>query len=416
MIIPSIDLMGGQAVQLVGGERLALEAGDPLVIAESFSLVGEIAVIDLDAALGQGSNQAVIQSLVERFACRVGGGIRDEATALKWIDMGAAKVILGTAATPDLLVKLPRERVMAAVDCQNGMVVDHGWRSETGVPGRDKISELRPLVSGFLVTFVEREGGLGGMDLDQIREVIDAAGDIPVTVAGGVARAEEIGQIHALGADVQVGMALYTKRFSLGEALWSILKSDRSDGLVPTVVCDERGIALGLAYSSAESLESAIESRSGVYLSRKQGLWKKGETSGSTQQLLRVDVDCDNDALRFTVRQENGFCHLGTRTCWGQARGLDQLERTIRERMASSPEGSYTHRLLNEDDLLNSKLLEEAAELVDADSPDHSIQELADLMYFATVKLVASGGSWSDVDQVLDRRALKVFRRPGDRK
>lgn len=416
MIIPSIDLMGGQAVQLVGGERLALEAGDPLVIAESFSLVGEIAVIDLDAALGQGSNQAVIQSLVERFACRVGGGIRDEATALKWIDMGAAKVILGTAATPDLLVKLPRERVMAAVDCQNGMVVDHGWRSETGVPGRDKISELRPLVSGFLVTFVEREGGLGGMDLDQIREVIDAAGDIPVTVAGGVARAEEIGQIHALGADVQVGMALYTKRFSLGEALWSILKSDRSDGLVPTVVCDERGIALGLAYSSAESLESAIESRSGVYLSRKRGLWKKGETSGSTQQLLRVDVDCDNDALRFTVRQENGFCHLGTRTCWGQARGLDQLERTIRERMASSPEGSYTHRLLNEDDLLNSKLLEEAAELVDADSPDHSIQELADLMYFATVKLVASGGSWSDVDQVLDRRALKVFRRPGDRK
>lgn len=416
MIIPSIDLMGGQAVQLVGGERLALEAGDPLVIAESFSLVGEIAVIDLDAALGQGSNQAVIQSLVERFACRVGGGIRDEATALKWIDMGAAKVILGTAATPDLFVKLPRERVMAAVDCQNGMVVDHGWRSETGVPGRDKISELRPLVSGFLVTFVEREGGLGGMDLDQIREVIDAAGDIPVTVAGGVARAEEIGQIHALGADVQVGMALYTKRFSLGEALWSILKSDRSDGLVPTVVCDERGIALGLAYSSAESLESAIESRSGVYLSRKQGLWKKGETSGSTQQLLRVDVDCDNDALRFTVRQENGFCHLGTRTCWGQARGLDQLERTIRERMASSPEGSYTHRLLNEDDLLNSKLLEEAAELVDADSPDHSIQELADLMYFATVKLVASGGSWSDVDQVLDRRALKVFRRPGDRK
>lgn len=416
MIIPSIDLMGGQAVQLVGGERLALEAGDPLVIAESFSLVGEIAVIDLDAALGQGSNQAVIQSLVERFACRVGGGIRDEATALKWIDMGAAKVILGTAATPDLLVKLPRERVMAAVDCQNGMVVDHGWRSETGVPGRDKISELRPLVSGFLVTFVEREGGLGGMDLDQIREVIDAAGDIPVTVAGGVARAEEIGQIHALGADVQVGMALYTKRFSLGEALWSILKSDRSDGLVPTVVCDERGIALGLAYSSAESLESAIESRSGVYLSRKRGLWKKGETSGSTQQLLRVDVDCDNDALRFTVRQEDGFCHLGTRTCWGQARGLDQLERTIRERMASSPEGSYTHRLLNEDDLLNSKLLEEAAELVDADSPDHSIQELADLMYFATVKLVASGGSWSDVDQVLDRRALKVFRRPGDRK
>ena len=416
MIIPSIDIMGGQAVQLVGGERLALEAGDPFAIAEKFSLVGEIAVIDLDAARGQGSNREIIESLVARFDCRVGGGIRDEEAALRWLDAGAAKIILGTAATSDLLVKLPRERVMAAVDCRNGVVVDHGWQSDTGILGHQRITELRPYVSGFLVTFVEREGGLGGMDLDQVRDTINAAGEVPVTVAGGVAQAEEIGQIHALGADVQVGMALYTKRFTLGEALWSVLHSDRPDGLVPTVVCDERGVALGLAYSSATSLDAAIESRSGVYQSRKRGLWRKGETSGLTQKLLRIDVDCDSDALRFTVRQVGEFCHLGTRSCWGEARGLDQLERTIRSRMESSPAGSYTHRLLTEDGLLKSKLLEEAAELVDADSTEEVIQEMADLIYFATVKLYESGGSWSDAERVLDRRALKVFRRPGDRK
>ena len=70
MIIPSIDIMGGQAVQLVGGERLALEAGDPLAIAEAFSVVGEIAVIDLDAALGQGSNREIIEQIVARYPCR----------------------------------------------------------------------------------------------------------------------------------------------------------------------------------------------------------------------------------------------------------------------------------------------------------------------------------------------------------
>lgn len=416
MIIPSIDIMGGQAVQLVGGERLALEAGDPLAIAEAFSLVGEIAVIDLDAALGQGSNREIIEQIVARYPCRVGGGIRDEATAIRWLDAGASKIILGTAAHPDLLVNLPRERVMAAVDCRNGQVVDQGWRHDAGESGLDRIRRLRDFVSGFLVTFVEREGRLGGMDLDHVRLVIEAAGGVPVTVAGGVARAEEVGQIHALGADVQVGMALYTKRFSLAEAVWSTLKTDRADGLVPTVVCDERGIALGLAYSSQESLERAVESRTGVYFSRKRGLWRKGETSGATQELLQVDVDCDGDTLRFRVRQEGAFCHKGTRTCWGSSRGLDQLEKTVHARLFEAESRSYTNRLVTESGLLESKLIEEANELLAATSPNHANQEMADLLYFALVALLGRGGSIEEVERILEQRSLKVTRRPGDRK
>ena len=77
MIVPSIDLMNGNAVQLIGGEKKEIDAGDPLPIAERFAVVGEIAVIDLDAALDQGSNAEVIRELCWRYPCRVGGGIRD---------------------------------------------------------------------------------------------------------------------------------------------------------------------------------------------------------------------------------------------------------------------------------------------------------------------------------------------------
>ena len=99
MIIPSIDIMGGQAVQLIGGETHALDAGDPFTIAERFGRVGPIAVIDLDAALGQGDNQERIRGLCARYRCRVGGGIRQVETARMWLDAGAEQVIIGTLAS-----------------------------------------------------------------------------------------------------------------------------------------------------------------------------------------------------------------------------------------------------------------------------------------------------------------------------
>ena len=107
MIIPSIDIMNGQAVQLIGGETHALDAGDPLAIGERFSRVGPIAVIDLDAALGQGDNTEIIEALCRRYRCRVGGGIRSIARAKAWLDAGAEQIIIGTRATPEFLAELP---------------------------------------------------------------------------------------------------------------------------------------------------------------------------------------------------------------------------------------------------------------------------------------------------------------------
>ncbi len=417
MIVPSIDLANGKTVQLVGGREQALDAGDPFPIAERFATVGPIAVVDLDAALGTGSNEGPIRDLCARFPCRVGGGIRDYDAARRWLDAGAERIVIGTAAEPALLSKLPRERVVVALDNEHGEVVVKGWREGTGRAPLERLRELRGLAGGFLVTFVEREGRLGGTALDRVEELVAAAGDARVTIAGGVTTAEEVAALDRLGADAQVGMALYTGRLGLAEAFAAPLRSDRADGLWPTVVTDERGVALGLAWSSLESLRAAIDERRGVYRSRRRGFWRKGESSGATQELLRLDVDCDRDVLRFTVRQAGaGFCHTGAASCWGERRGLDKLERTLAERVGSAEAGSYTRRLLEDAELLRAKLVEEAAELADAGKTSEVRHEAADLLYFALVAAARAGVSLAEIESELDARALRLTRRRGDAK
>ena len=305
---------------------------------------------------------------------------------------------------------------MAALDGVDGEVVVEGWRSRTGAKVLDRLAELRGLVGGFLVTFVEREGRLGGVDHEAVDRVLTAAGGSPVTVAGGITTAAEVAALDRRGADAQVGMALYTGRLRLADAVAAPLTSDRPDGLWPTVVADELGVALGLAWSSIDSLRRAVEERRGVYHSRSRGLWLKGESSGATQELLRVDLDCDRDALRFTVRQSGGgFCHRGTWTCWGPDRGLGALERRLRDRSTSSPAGSYTARLAAAPGLLAAKLAEEAGELAAARTPDDVAWEAADLLYFTLTALAARGVPLERALDELDRRALAVRRRDGSR-
>ncbi|KAI1816860.1 histidine biosynthesis trifunctional-protein [Poronia punctata] len=193
-------------------------------------------------------------------------------------------------------------------------------------------------------------------------------------------------------------------------------KTDRPDKLLPTVVCDERGIALGLVYSSEESVAESLRTQTGVYQSRKRGLWYKGASSGDTQELVRISMDCDNDALRFIVKQTGRFCHLEQFGCFGDLKGVGKLEQTLVSRKKSAPEGSYTKRLFSDEKLLRAKIMEEAEELCDAKTPDEIAFEAADLIYFALTKAVAAGVSFADIERNLDAKSLKVKRRPGNAK
>ncbi len=411
MILPSIDLQRGHAVQLRSGKELVLDAGDPWPWLERFARVGEVAVVDLDAALGTGEHRELIHSMCARAPCRVGGGIRSVEVALDYLDAGATKVVLGTMAQPAILRELPKDRVVAALDAEHGEVVVDGWRTRTGVSVHERIAELRPYVSGFLVTFVEREGRLLGLDLDAVAALREAAGDAELVIAGGVASPNDVAALDRLHCDAQVGMALYQGVFHEADALAALLPAGE---LWPTVVCDERGTALGLAWSDAESLRVALREGRGVYRSRRRGLWHKGNTSGAHQELLRVDLDCDRDALRFLVRQHGaGFCHQHTWTCWGEAQGLTALARRLAAAAAGDDVGSYTQKLLADPDWLAAKLREEAGELAAAAGREHVAAETADLLYFAAVALQRGGATLADVERQLDLRSRRVRRRPG---
>ena len=419
MLIPSIDIKGGRAVQLKQGRTMLLDGGDPLEVARRFAPLGEIAVIDLDAALGTGENREVIRSLLAVARCRVGGGIRDVETARNWLDAGATRVMIGTAAEPELLSQLPRDRVIAAVDAWDDEVVVEGWQTGTGERVVDRIERLRPFVGGFLATFVQDEGTGGGLDIERARAIRRSVGDADLVVAGGTRDAEEVAALDLLGIDVQVGRVLYDGSINPSEILAAMLTTDRSDGLWPTVVCDESGQALGLTYSSERSLERTLSTGRVFYESRRRGLWEKGATSGATQRLLKVDLDCDRDALRFTVAQScPGFCHEERWTCWDDGTGLEAMERRLSKLAESSSSNaessSYTRRLLDDPSLLRSKLEEEAVELGEPGSD--TVHEAADVVYFMMVTLVQRGVPWRDVVEELERRTLRIRRRGGDAK
>lgn len=163
-------------------------------------------------------------------------------------------------------------------------------------------------------------------------------------------------------------------------------------------------------------MNEALRTQTGVYQSRKRGLWYKGATSGDTQELVRISLDCDNDALKFVVKQKGRFCHLDQSGCFGQLKGLPKLEQTLISRKQSAPEGSYTARLFSDEKLVRAKIMEEAEELCTAQTPQEIAFEAADLFYFALTRAVAAGVTLADIERSLDAKSWKVKRRTGDAK
>jgi phosphoribosylformimino-5-aminoimidazole carboxamide ribotide isomerase len=224
VIIPCIDLMDGTVVQLVQGREKALEGGSPQEMLERFSAFPQIQVIDLDAALGRGSNDAVVEFLARRAVTRVGGGIRTVERARDLVGYGALKLIVGTAAfdangvnerfLESLGTAIGRERVLVALDSKEGRIVVKGWRESTALSAEEVLGRLEPYCSGFLCTYVDKEGMLEGTDLDWFR-CLRAATALELTAAGGITTLEEIRELARLGIHSALGMAIYTGRLNL---------------------------------------------------------------------------------------------------------------------------------------------------------------------------------------------------------
>jgi phosphoribosylformimino-5-aminoimidazole carboxamide ribotide isomerase len=226
MIVPCIDLMDGKVVQLVQGREKALEVESPDEMIAKFAAFPEIQVIDLDAALGRGSNLGLVRHIASRAATRVGGGVRGVERARALVEQGVRKVIVGTSAFTNTGINAPLlaaladavgpERLVIALDSKGGRIVIKGWQEATGFTAEEMLRSLEPYCSGFLCTYVDKEGMMQGTDLEWFRR-LRAATAHEITAAGGITTMEDVRALLAMNVRAALGMAIYTGRLSLAD-------------------------------------------------------------------------------------------------------------------------------------------------------------------------------------------------------
>lgn len=399
MIVPSIDLMDGKAVQLKQGKEKVLEREDVEALAKEFGKYGEIAVIDLDAAMGKGDNEELIQKICKIAKCRVGGGIRTREKAKKMLALGAKKIIIGTAASEEFLSKLPKDKVMLAIDAKNGKISQKGWTEEIDQTPADFVKRFDNLCSGYLYTIVENEGMMQGTKIDEIKEIRELTKH-ELVAAGGISTVEEIVALEKMNVSSQLGMSIYTGAVDLKEAFVANLDFEKQRGLIPTVVQDvDTKQVLMLAYSNKDSLYKTFESGLATYFSRSRNeLWTKGLTSGNTQEFITARYDCDMDSILFKVRQKGNACHLDRYSCFEDREFcINELYTLLLDRKEKLPENSFTTKLFKDEFYLKRKVMEEAFESVNFEKGDGLEWEASDLTYFMLTFMAMHGVTPQDI-------------------
>jgi phosphoribosylformimino-5-aminoimidazole carboxamide ribotide isomerase len=220
MLIPSIDLLGGRIVQLVQGEKLRLAFDDFEYWIERFARFPLVQLIDLDAAMRQGDNSALVAQIAKRLPCQVGGGIHSVERGRLVLDAGAKRVIFGsalfseggtvnTAFARELSATLGSELIVAGIDTKKGTIAVNGWKANIGLTPDEAVPLLEPYVFAFLYTHVDGEGLMRGFPIETAARLRNLTGK-QLIVAGGIRDQREVDTLDALGADAVVGMAVYT--------------------------------------------------------------------------------------------------------------------------------------------------------------------------------------------------------------
>jgi len=406
LIIPSIDIMDGKAVQLRQGKEVVLERDNVLELGEYFGRFGEISVIDIDAAMGKGSNTELVKQLCKIADCRVGGGIRTIEKAKEILSFGAKKIIIGTAASELFLSQLPRDKVLLAIDTNKGKIVTQGWQTVTSNTAEELVRRFNNLCSGYLYTIVEKEGMMEGTDIEAVKHIRSIT-DKELIAAGGISSIEEIIELDKIGASCQLGMSIYTGKIDLEEAFIALLDMEKGKGLIPTIVQDRLSKeVLMMAYSDNNSIKKSLKTGKATYYSRsRKSQWTKGETSGNTQKLKRVKYDCDKDALLYVVDQTGVACHEGSYSCFGE-RDFDfgALYEVIQSRLKELPDDSFTTKLFQDELFLKRKINEEAFEVIHTQNKEELIWEVSDLTYFIMTLMVKHGVTIEDIKDHLSSR------------
>lgn len=231
-LIPAIDIMGGGVVRLRRGDENAVTRydaeGTPLELARFWREQGAecLHLVDLDAALGRGSNGEIVKAIIEDVGVpvQVGGGIRSLESARGLLDLGAGRIVIGSMALEDpgsvavLLDEYSESRVVVALDHRRGVVLRRGWKEPTGWRLEAALGEFAARgVEWFLVTDVDRDGAMEGPDFETYSRI---QGEASIIASGGVRSLEDLLRLREIEVEATiVGRALYEGRFTLAEAI-----------------------------------------------------------------------------------------------------------------------------------------------------------------------------------------------------
>lgn len=347
IILPAIDIHEGKCVRLFRGDYATAQvvAGDPAQTARSFQDQGArwLHMVDLDGAkAGRPANQELILRTAKSvdMHVEVGGGIRDMETVEAYLQGGADRVILGSAAlsSPDFVkeaVKHFGRQIAVGIDALDGIAAADGWTRQSGMDYIEVARRMEDMgVEYIICTDIHKDGTQSGPNLEMLSK-LNGAVSCNIIASGGVSGLSDIAALYDLGLYGAIaGKAVYSGALDLTEAVGICRKIKgfktraamedeleryfAKSPLIPAIVQDDgTNEVLMLAYMNRESLEKTLETGYTWFYSRsRQALWNKGETSGNTQQVVSIAADCDDDTLLVRVRPNGPACHTGRRSCF----------------------------------------------------------------------------------------------------
>ena len=211
--------MGGRIVQLVQGEKLKLAFDDFDYWIERFSKYPLVQLIDLDAAMRQGSNAELVAMICKRLPCQVGGGLKTAEDGQRLLDAGARRVIYGSSLFGEdgvqkqfaagLKKSLGEDALCFSVDTKNGKVAVKGWKDSVDLTPEEAITWLEDYCAAFLYTHVDTEGTMQGFPM-HVAAVLRSTTARQLIVAGGIREQREVDELDAMGVDAVAGMAVYS--------------------------------------------------------------------------------------------------------------------------------------------------------------------------------------------------------------
>jgi phosphoribosylformimino-5-aminoimidazole carboxamide ribotide isomerase len=235
-IWPAIDLRGGKCVRLEQGdyERETVFGADPVAMAEHWVKRGarQLHLVDLDGARhGTGENRSAVAGIVAKAGvpCELGGGIRDESDVRFWLDLGLARLVIGTRAFKDpgwfgeMCERYP-DRLALGLDARNGFVATDGWLETSAVPATDLAGRFaRHRLAALIYTDIARDGMMSGPNFEGIAAIqtaMDRGSRVPVIASGGITTAEDVRKLAQLGvAGCIIGRTLYEGKLTIADAL-----------------------------------------------------------------------------------------------------------------------------------------------------------------------------------------------------